>query len=214
MATSTKIHQPPKLQQHDLFSQVMSSNGTVLMLMDNVVFRKVLPEQIQMAIAAQSTPEDAARTPESLGDMGGNGTKNLDLVVGSDTAWVCLEKGDTSNHPQPVSKVHTAYLGGAWGAELLESVELASFQRRQSQTKWLGSDGSQAASLATKDQKIYEIEWQELAEAAVEEESTEEKWLVLHQEASKSPPFADLGGMGLVLDPELKGVVTVGTSLY
>ena len=37
----------------------MSSNGTVLMLMDNVVFRKVLPEQIQMAIAAQSTPEDA-----------------------------------------------------------------------------------------------------------------------------------------------------------
>eukprot|EP00439_Symbiodinium_sp_Y106_P054053 s527_g7.t1 len=36
----------------------MSSNGTVLMLMDNVVFRKVLPEQIQMAIAAQSTPED------------------------------------------------------------------------------------------------------------------------------------------------------------
>ena len=39
----------------------MSSNGTVLMLMDNVVFRKVLPEQIQMAIAAQSTPEDATR---------------------------------------------------------------------------------------------------------------------------------------------------------
>lgn len=38
----------------------MSNNGTVLMLMDNVVFRKVLPEQIQMAIAAQSTPEDDA----------------------------------------------------------------------------------------------------------------------------------------------------------
>jgi len=49
----------------------MSSNGTVLMLMDNVVFRKVLPEQIQMAIAAQSTPEDAARTSRVLGFFGG-----------------------------------------------------------------------------------------------------------------------------------------------
>ena len=39
----------------------MSSSGSVLMLMDDVVFRKVLPEQIQMAIAAQSTPEDAPR---------------------------------------------------------------------------------------------------------------------------------------------------------
>ena len=68
--------------------------------------------------------------------------------------------------------------------------------------------------LYTKDQKIYEIEWQEVAEAAVEEEATEEKWLVLHQEASKSPLFADLGGSFLVLDPELKGVVTMGTPLY
>ena len=50
------------------------------------------------------------------------------------------------------------------------------------------------AALTTKDQKIYEIEWQELAEAA-EEEATEEKWLVLHQEASKSPLFADFGGI-------------------
>ena len=68
--------------------------------------------------------------------------------------------------------------------------------------------------LYTKDQKIYEIEWQEVAEAAVEEEATEEKWLVLHQEASKSPLFADLGGSFLVLDPELKGFVTMGTPLY
>ena len=44
----------------------MSANGTVLMLMDNVVFRKVLPEQIQMAIAAQSTPEDVPRQKDSV----------------------------------------------------------------------------------------------------------------------------------------------------
>ena len=52
------------------------------MLMDNVVFRKVLPEQIQMAIAAQSTPEDAARTPRVWGFcLGVMEPKTLDLVV-------------------------------------------------------------------------------------------------------------------------------------
>jgi hypothetical protein len=69
MATSTN-HQPTTNHLPEL-GEVMSSNGTVLMLMDNVVFRKVLPEQIQMAIAAQSTPEDAARTPRVLGFFGG-----------------------------------------------------------------------------------------------------------------------------------------------
>lgn len=40
-------------------------------------------------------------------------------------------------------------------------------------------------SITAEDQKIYEIEWQELAEAEVEEAAAE-KWLVLHHEASKS----------------------------
>ena len=60
-----------KLEASETFDlKVMSSNGTVLMLMDNVVFRKVLPEQIQMAIAAQSTPEDDAET--SIGQKCGS----------------------------------------------------------------------------------------------------------------------------------------------
>eukprot|EP00931_Biecheleriopsis_adriatica_P047752 TRINITY_DN27548_c0_g2_i1.p1 TRINITY_DN27548_c0_g2~~TRINITY_DN27548_c0_g2_i1.p1 ORF type:complete len:4734 (-),score=1179.49 TRINITY_DN27548_c0_g2_i1:215-14152(-) len=54
-----------KLEASETFDlKVMSSNGNVLMLMDNVVFRKVLPEQIQMAIAAQSTPEDDQKVYE------------------------------------------------------------------------------------------------------------------------------------------------------
>ena len=36
----------------------MNDKGAVLMTMDEVVFRKVLPEQIQMAIAAQAAPTD------------------------------------------------------------------------------------------------------------------------------------------------------------
>ena len=58
--------------------KVMSSNGTVLMLMDNVVFRKVLPEQIQMAIAAQSTPEDATQ-PQSSWNLARRARKECPL---------------------------------------------------------------------------------------------------------------------------------------
>ena len=39
--------------------EVMSPKGAVLMELSDVVFRKVLPEQIQTAIAAQLTTEDA-----------------------------------------------------------------------------------------------------------------------------------------------------------
>ena len=37
----------------------MAPDGTVLMLYDKVVFRSVKPEQIQMAIAMQGTPEES-----------------------------------------------------------------------------------------------------------------------------------------------------------
>eukprot|EP00439_Symbiodinium_sp_Y106_P081712 s190_g20.t2 len=48
-----------KLEASETFDvKVMSGSGAVLLLMENVVFRKVLPEQIQMAIAAQSATED------------------------------------------------------------------------------------------------------------------------------------------------------------
>ena len=38
--------------------EVLSDDGTVLTLMEDVVFRSVKPEQIQMAIAAMGAPED------------------------------------------------------------------------------------------------------------------------------------------------------------
>lgn len=43
---------------------VMDDTGKVLMLMDNVVFQKVLPEQIQMAIKAQSASDDEQKLYE------------------------------------------------------------------------------------------------------------------------------------------------------
>jgi acyl transferase domain-containing protein len=48
-----------KLEASETFDlTVLADDGSVLMLMDDVVFRKVLPEQIQAAIAAQSVVED------------------------------------------------------------------------------------------------------------------------------------------------------------
>ena len=104
----------------------MSGSGAVLLLMENVVFRKVLPEQIQMAIAAQSATEDALA---SVADS----VKNVCL-----SCCMCEACGERFGW------THRA-----------------------------------------QDQKIYEIEWQEVEE---EEEvpDAEERWLVLHHRASQS----------------------------
>jgi hypothetical protein len=45
--------------------KIMSDDGVVLMLMDDVVFRSVRPEQIQLAIAASGTPEDEQKLYET-----------------------------------------------------------------------------------------------------------------------------------------------------